>query len=60
MNPAAAGLRRIMTATTSLRLEAVLLAVTAAALAGGGIAWLVGAHGLSDFLWALGTVRRIV
>ncbi|MFF4579665.1 heavy metal translocating P-type ATPase [Streptomyces sp. NPDC001389] len=60
MNPTAAGLRRIMTAITSLRLEPVLLAVTAAALAGGGIAWLVGAHGLSDLLWALGTVAAIV
>ncbi|WP_327374124.1 heavy metal translocating P-type ATPase [Streptomyces sp. NBC_01216] len=60
MNPAAAGLRRIAAAITSLRLEPVLLAVTAAALAGGGIAWLVGAHGLSDLLWALGTVAAVV
>ncbi|WP_435059904.1 heavy metal translocating P-type ATPase [Streptomyces sp. bgisy060] len=60
MNPTAAGPRRITTAITSLRLEPVLLAVTAAALAGGGIAWLVGARGLSDLLWALGTVAAVV
>ncbi|MGW6396361.1 heavy metal translocating P-type ATPase [Streptomyces sp. NPDC055103] len=60
MNPTAARLRRITTAITSLRLEPVLLAVTAAALVGGGVAWLVGAQDLSDLFWALGTVAAIV
>ncbi|MFB7461894.1 heavy metal translocating P-type ATPase [Streptomyces sp. NPDC056224] len=60
MNPTAAGLRRITAAITSVRLEPVLLTVTAAALTGGGIAWLVGAHRLSDLFWALGTVVAIV
>ncbi|MBB4984304.1 hypothetical protein GGE06_005250 [Streptomyces sp. SFB5A] len=60
MNPTAAGSRRITAAITSLRLESVLLSVTAAALAGSGIAWLVGAPGLSDLFWALGTVAAVV
>ncbi|NUR85140.1 MAG: HAD-IC family P-type ATPase, partial [Nonomuraea sp.] len=41
-------------------LEPVLLGVTAAALAAGGIAWLAGARTLADVCWTLGTVAAIV
>ncbi|MGW3151525.1 heavy metal translocating P-type ATPase [Streptomyces sp. NPDC001177] len=60
MNHTTARLRRLTAAVVSPRLEPVLLAVTAAALTGGGIAWLVGAHGLADLFWALGTLSAIV
>ena len=40
--------------------ETALLAVTAAALTVGGVAWLVGAHGFADLCWALGTVAAVV
>ncbi|MGW0990337.1 heavy metal translocating P-type ATPase [Streptomyces sp. NPDC002486] len=41
-------------------LEPALLVVTAAAVTAGGIAWLVGAGGLADLLWGLGTVSAVV
>ncbi len=41
-------------------LEAVLLAVTAAALAAGGIAWWAEARPVADVCWAAGTVVAIV
>ncbi|WP_107067959.1 heavy metal translocating P-type ATPase [Streptomyces sp. MUSC 125] len=44
----------------SVRLEPVLLAVTAAALTAGGGAWLAGAGDLADLFWALGTVFAVV
>ncbi|WP_411574750.1 heavy metal translocating P-type ATPase [Streptomyces fradiae] len=50
----------ITAAIASARLEPVLLAVTAAALAGGGVAWLLGAQGAADLVWALGTVAAVV
>ncbi|GLX53240.1 ATPase P [Streptomyces hygroscopicus subsp. hygroscopicus] len=53
-------LRRLTAAVVSPRLEPVLLAVTAAALTAGGIAWLAGAGGLADLLWALGTLSAVV
>ncbi|MGW1022890.1 heavy metal translocating P-type ATPase [Streptomyces sp. NPDC002577] len=53
-------LRRLGAAIVSPRLEPVLLAVTAAALVGGGIAWLLGAGSLADLFWALGTVSAVV
>ncbi|GAB7028749.1 heavy metal translocating P-type ATPase [Streptomyces sp. NPDC021749] len=43
-----------------LRLEPLLLAVTAAALLAGGIAWLTGAAGLADLFWGLGTLSAVV
>ncbi|MFF9406566.1 heavy metal translocating P-type ATPase [Streptomyces anandii] len=52
--------RRLATAVGPARLEPVLLAVTTAALTAGGIAWLTGAHGLADLLWALGTVSAVI
>ncbi|MFF0209334.1 heavy metal translocating P-type ATPase [Streptomyces althioticus] len=55
-----AWLRRPMPAAVRPGLELVLLAVTTAALAAGGIARLAGAAPLSDLLWALGTVSAIV
>ncbi|MEV5955372.1 heavy metal translocating P-type ATPase [Streptomyces sp. NPDC051987] len=51
---------RRLTAAVSARLEPALLAVTAAALAAGGIAWLTGAGRLADLLWGLGTVSAVV
>ncbi|EXU67153.1 ATPase P [Streptomyces sp. PRh5] len=57
---AAAGPIRRSTAAVSARLEPSLLAVTAAALTAGGVAWAVGAGSLADLLWALGTVFAIV
>ncbi|MFJ7175964.1 heavy metal translocating P-type ATPase [Streptomyces massasporeus] len=41
-------------------LEPALLVVTTAAVTAGGIAWLVGAGGLADLLWGLGTVFAVV
>ncbi|MFI8071660.1 heavy metal translocating P-type ATPase [Streptomyces sp. NPDC086033] len=56
----AARLRRLTAAVVSPRLEPILLAVTAAALIAGGIAWLTDADGLADLFWALGTVSAVV
>ncbi|MFE7530118.1 heavy metal translocating P-type ATPase [Kitasatospora sp. NPDC057542] len=42
------------------RLEAALLAVTGAALAAGGVAWLAGAGTLADVCWAAGTAVAII
>ena len=56
----AARLHRLTATGVSRRLEPVLLIVTTAALAGGGIAWLVDAPNLADLLWALGTVAVVV
>ena len=42
------------------RLEPILLAVTAAALTSGGIAWLADAPSLADLSWALGTMAAVV
>ncbi|MFD8304529.1 heavy metal translocating P-type ATPase [Streptomyces sp. NPDC059690] len=53
-------LRRLTSAVGSPRLEPVLLAVTAAALTGGVIAWLADAGGLADLFWGLGTVSAVV
>ncbi|MFF4673822.1 heavy metal translocating P-type ATPase [Streptomyces sp. NPDC001279] len=53
---AAAGLA----AAVSVRLESALLAVTAAALAAGGAAWITGAGSLADLFWGLGTVFAVV
>ncbi|WP_107483369.1 heavy metal translocating P-type ATPase [Streptomyces humi] len=53
-------LRHLAPALVSSRLEPVLLAVTAAALAGGGIAWLTGAGNLADLLWGLGALSAVV
>ncbi|QLJ04133.1 cadmium-translocating P-type ATPase [Streptomyces sp. NEAU-sy36] len=44
----------------SARLEPALLAVTAAALAAGGSAWLAGAGGLADLLWGLGAASALL
>ncbi|MFF4505056.1 heavy metal translocating P-type ATPase [Streptomyces sp. NPDC001401] len=55
-----APLRRLTAAAASMRLEPVLLGVTAAALTAGGVAWLAGAGGLADLLWGLGTVSAVV
>ncbi|MFC9290273.1 heavy metal translocating P-type ATPase [Streptomyces sp. NPDC057052] len=52
--------RRLTGAVLSPRWEPVLLAVTAAALAAGGVARLVGADGLADLCWALGTLSAVV
>ena len=41
------------------RLETVLLAFTAAALAAGGGFWLSGSVGLADLCWALGTIAAV-
>lgn len=57
---AAARLRRLTAGVVSPRLELILLAVTAAALIAGGIAWLTDADGLADLFWALGTVSAVV
>ncbi|WP_030842254.1 heavy metal translocating P-type ATPase [Streptomyces hygroscopicus] len=57
---AAAGPVRRSAAAVSAHLEPSLLAVTAAALAAGGVAWAIGAGGLADLLWGLGTVCAIV
>ncbi|MEW2248923.1 heavy metal translocating P-type ATPase [Streptomyces sp. NPDC006975] len=51
---------RTTAAGVSARLEPALLLVTGAALAGGGLALLLGADGLADLLWALGTVAAVV
>ncbi|MFE2104133.1 HAD-IC family P-type ATPase, partial [Streptomyces sp. NPDC059468] len=56
----AARLRRPTVAVVSLRLEPVLLAVTASALTAGGIAWLVGEVRVADLCWALGTLSAVV
>ncbi|MFI0508981.1 heavy metal translocating P-type ATPase [Streptomyces sp. WSLK1-5] len=53
-------LHRLRAAASAVRVEPVLLAVTAAALAAGGVAWLAGAGGLADLLWGLGTVAAVV
>ncbi|UXY31855.1 heavy metal translocating P-type ATPase [Streptomyces sp. HUAS TT20] len=43
----------------SLKIEPVLLIVTSAALAAGGVLWLAGAGDLADLCWALGTLAAI-
>jgi len=53
-------LRRLRAAAASVRVEPVLLTVTAVALTAGGVAWLAGAGGLADLLWGLGTVSAVV
>lgn len=60
MDHTAARPSRLTTAVVSLRLEPLLLVLTAVALAGGGIAWLADARGLADLFWALGTVAAVV
>jgi heavy metal translocating P-type ATPase len=55
-----ARLRRLTGAVVSSRLEPALLAVTAAALTAGGIAWLVGVGGLADLFWGLGTISAVL
>ncbi|MFB8754613.1 heavy metal translocating P-type ATPase [Streptomyces nigra] len=45
---------------SAVALEPALLVVTTAAVTAGGIAWLVGARGLADLLWGLGTVSAVV
>ncbi|MER5601059.1 heavy metal translocating P-type ATPase [Streptomyces sp. NPDC002265] len=62
MNDSALAVRlhRLAAPGASRRREPALLAVTAAALAGGGIAWIVGAPDLADLFWALGTVAAVV
>ncbi|MEU0219000.1 HAD-IC family P-type ATPase, partial [Streptomyces sp. NPDC006265] len=59
MNPSIrkARLGRLASAAS---LEPALLVVTTAAVTAGGIAWLVGAGGLADLLWGLGTVSAVV
>ncbi|MBO8191224.1 heavy metal translocating P-type ATPase [Streptomyces oryzae] len=51
--------RRGFSAAPRPRTEQVLLAVTAAALAAGGAAWLVGADRIADLCWGLGTGAAI-
>ncbi|MGW8378173.1 heavy metal translocating P-type ATPase [Streptomyces sp. ODS28] len=51
---------RRLPAPASLRLEPVLLAVTGAALAGGGFAWLADSPDIADLLWGLGTVGAAI
>ncbi|PKT73810.1 heavy metal translocating P-type ATPase [Streptomyces populi] len=53
-------LHRVSAPDTARGLEPVLLVVTAAALTGGGIAWLVNSPDLAGLLWALGTVAAVV
>ncbi|MFH9861078.1 heavy metal translocating P-type ATPase [Streptomyces sp. NPDC017202] len=53
-------LRRLTGAVRPPRWEPVLLAVTAVALTAGGVARLVGAGGLADLFWALGTLSAVV
>ncbi|OMI34308.1 heavy metal translocating P-type ATPase [Streptomyces sparsogenes] len=61
MNPfSATGPVRRSAAAVLARLEPSLLAVTAAALTAGGVAWAVGAGGLADLCWGLGTVAAFV
>ncbi|MFF9481870.1 heavy metal translocating P-type ATPase [Streptomyces sp. NPDC014733] len=55
-----ARLRRLAAALVSPRLEPVLLAVTAAALALGGIAWFMEARDRADLFWGLGTLAAVV
>jgi cation transport ATPase len=57
---AATGPVRRLTAAVSAQLEPVLLAVTAATLTAGGMAWAVGANNLANLFWGLGTVFAIV
>ncbi|MER6410098.1 heavy metal translocating P-type ATPase [Streptomyces humidus] len=59
-SPHTARLRGLTRMVASPGLEPVLLVVTAAALAGGGIAWLAGAGGLADLFWALGALAAVV
>ncbi|MFE5191145.1 heavy metal translocating P-type ATPase [Streptomyces sp. NPDC056628] len=59
MNPSIRRTRRGRPASAA-SLEPALLVVTTAAVTAGGIAWLVGAGGLADLLWGLGTVSAIV
>ncbi|MFF2201505.1 heavy metal translocating P-type ATPase [Streptomyces sp. NPDC058145] len=51
---------RLAAVVASPRIEPVLLAVTAAALTAGGLAWLAGAAGLADLFWGLGTLSAVV
>lgn len=55
-----ARLRRSASALASPRLEPALLAVTATALVVGLTSWLLGAVGVADVLWELGTAAAIV
>ncbi|WP_438295504.1 heavy metal translocating P-type ATPase [Streptomyces sp. HUAS TT7] len=55
-----ARLRRLTRVIVTPRLEPALLAVTAAALTAGGIAWLAGAGGLADLFWGLGTISAVI
>ncbi|MER6163136.1 heavy metal translocating P-type ATPase [Streptomyces violaceorubidus] len=55
-----ARLRRSTAAVAPPRLEHGLLAVTTAALVGGGAARFLGAAGLADLFWAVGTVSAII
>ncbi|MEU1911360.1 heavy metal translocating P-type ATPase [Streptomyces massasporeus] len=56
----AAPLRRLAAKCFAPRVEPVLLLVTAAAVAAGGVALLAGSEGLADLLWALGAVSAVV
>ncbi|MGW3403563.1 heavy metal translocating P-type ATPase [Streptomyces zhihengii] len=58
--PAVTARQRPAAPRASQRIEAALLAVTAAALTGGGIAWFAGSRETADLLWALGTVAAVV
>ncbi|MEW2553313.1 heavy metal translocating P-type ATPase [Streptomyces zhihengii] len=58
--PAVTARHRPAAPRASQRIEAALLAVTAAALTGGGIAWFAGSRETADLLWALGTVAAVV
>jgi heavy metal translocating P-type ATPase len=55
-----ARLRRSASALASPRLEPALLAVTTTALVVGLTSWLLGAVGVADVLWELGTAAAIV
>jgi heavy metal translocating P-type ATPase len=55
-----ARLRRSASALASSRLEPALLAVTTTALVVGLTSWLLGAVGVADVLWELGTAAAIV
>ncbi|WP_225851073.1 heavy metal translocating P-type ATPase [Streptomyces sp. HPF1205] len=55
-----AGEARSVRAWVRRSVEPVLLVVTAAALAAGGVAWLAGARSAADACWAAGTVAAIV
>ncbi|MFF3890104.1 heavy metal translocating P-type ATPase [Streptomyces sp. NPDC001914] len=56
----AARLQRLTLTSVCAPAESMLLAVTAAALSAGGVAWMVGATALADLFWGLGTVAAVV